>query len=143
MSILDFNNMIDGTGKLVSLESKKNIPFEIKRVFYIFGTNEQSKRGSHAHYNTKQYLISISGSCEICLDNGKGEKKNYKLDSPNKGLFQDAMIWGNMFNFSSDNVLLVLANTHFSEKDYIRDYKQFLEIQKIQTNKIKIFNIYN
>ena len=61
MSILDFNNMIDGTGKLVSLESKKNIPFEIKRVFYIFGTNEQSKRGSHAHYNTKQYLISIQG----------------------------------------------------------------------------------
>jgi len=134
MIINDLNFIEDDTGKLISLESKKNIPFEIKRVFYIFGTNEQSKRGSHAHYNTKQYLISISGSCEICLDNGKGEKKNYKLDSPNKVLFQDSLIWGNMFNFSSDNVLLVLANTHFSETDYIRNYEQFLKIQKIQTN---------
>jgi len=134
MIINDLNFIEDDTGKLISLESKKNIPFEIKRVFYIFGTNEQSKRGSHAHYNTKQYLISISGSCEICLDNGKGKKKNYKLDSPDKVLFQDSLIWGNMFNFSSDNVLLVLANTHFSETDYIRNYEQFLKIQKIQTN---------
>ena len=143
MTVFNLHSNSNGLGELISIESLKDIPFEIKRVFYIFGTNEQSKRGSHAHYNTKQYLISISGSCEICLDNGNGEKKNYKLDSPNKGLFQDAMIWGNMFNFSSDNVLLVLANTHFSEKDYIRDYEQFLEIQKIQTNKIKIFKIYN
>ncbi len=134
MIIDDLNFIEDDTGKLISLESKKNIPFEIKRIFYIFGTNEQSKRGSHAHYNTKQYLISISGSCEICLDNGKGKKKNYKLDSPDKVLFQDSLIWGNMFNFSSDNVLLVLANTHFSETDYIRNYEQFLKIQKIQTN---------
>src|SRR5690606_10953610 len=106
----------DHRGKLVALEGISSVPFEIKRVFYIYGTQAGVPRGQHSHHLTKQYLIAVNGSCQVTLDDGK-EKVTYELNQPNIGLFQDALVWGEMHNFSSDCVLLVLASEHYDEAD--------------------------
>jgi dTDP-4-dehydrorhamnose 3,5-epimerase-like enzyme len=116
--------MGDERGKLVAIESGIHIPFEIKRVFYIFGTQPNVPRGQHSHHKTKQYLIAISGSCQVTLDDGTN-KETHVLNQPHIGLFQDAMVWGTMHDFSPDCVLLVLANEHYADADYIRSYDEF------------------
>jgi len=122
-----FNVMGDERGKLVALETNKEIPFDIKRVFYIFGTNSDLPRGEHSHYKTKQFLIAVNGSCRVTLDNGK-EKETFNLNSRDIGLYQDALIWGTMHDFSEDCVLIVLANDVYDAKDYITDYNEFLKV---------------
>lgn len=117
----------DARGKLVAIESGVNVPFEIKRVFYIYGTQPNVPRGQHSHHKTKQYLIAVSGSCQVTLDDGN-EKVTHLLDQPHIGLFQDAMVWGTMHDFSPDCVLLVLANEHYNDADYIRSYAEFKQI---------------
>ena len=118
--------MGDFRGKLIALESDIDIPFQIKRVFYIFDVPLGQARGKHAHYKTKQYIAAISGSCKITLD--KGEKKQtYFLNSANKALFQDCLVWGEMFDFTEDCILLVLASELYRESDYIKNYQKFLE----------------
>jgi dTDP-4-dehydrorhamnose 3,5-epimerase-like enzyme len=114
----------DERGQLIAIESGIGIPFDIKRIFYIYGTKPNVPRGQHAHHKTQQYLIAVSGSCEVTLDDGK-EKVTHLLDQPHIGLFQDAMVWGTMKNFSHDCVLLVLANEHYDDADYIRSYEDF------------------
>ncbi len=118
--------MGDDRGKLVALEENQDIPFDIKRVFYIYDTQEEISRGKHSHYKTQQFLIAVRGSCKVTLDDGK-VKKTFLLNSPDRGLFQDAMVWGEMHDFSSDCVLMVLANEHYEEADYIKDYEIFLK----------------
>lgn len=118
--------MGDERGSLVALEENNNIPFQIKRVFYIFGTQPGIPRGQHAHFRTKQLLIAVNGSCKVTLDDGK-QKETFELNRPNIGLFQDAMIWGAMHDFSHDCVLMVLANEYYDETDYIRSYDNFLK----------------
>lgn len=126
MSCLNSLKIIgDDRGKLVVLESCRDVPFEIKRIFYIFGVNGSAVRGCHAHYKTRQYLVAVSGYCRIKLDNGKVQD-DYFLDSPDKGLLQDAMVWGEMYDFSDDCVLLVMADDYYDESDYIKDYNEFL-----------------
>lgn len=117
----------DHRGKLIAIESAKQVPFDIKRVFYIYGTLPEVPRGNHSHYKTKQYLISVAGSCKVTLDDGKGNKTTYNLDQPNKGLFQDALVWGTMHDFSEDNVLLVFADDYYRKEDYITNYDEFLK----------------
>ncbi len=116
----------DSRGQLVALESNIEIPFDIKRVFYIYGTKEGINRGKHSHYTTKQFLVSVKGYCKITLDNGE-TKKTYDLNEPNLGLFQDKMIWGEMHDFSEKNILMVLTSEKKKKKDYIREYKKFIE----------------
>ncbi len=126
----NFKTLGDDRGQLIALESFNEIPFEIKRVFYIFGTNKENARGNHSHYKTKQFLVAVNGSCKVTLDNGK-EKETFDLNRPNLGLFQDALIWGTMHDFSEDCILLVLANDYYNNSDYINDYELFLkEIKK-------------
>ena len=127
--MLKFDIKGDERGSLIALESLKNIPFEIKRVYYIFDTKQNIRRGFHAHKNLQQVLIAVSGSCKILLDDGKN-KQETSLDSPSKGLLIKDCMWREMFDFSSDCVLLVLANEHYDENDYIRDYNQFLDLWK-------------
>lgn len=122
-----FNVMGDERGQLVALETNKEIPFDMKRVFYIFGTNSDLPRGQHSHYKTKQFLIAVNGSCKVTLDNGK-EKETFDLNSRDVGLFQNALIWGTMHDFSEDCVLMVLANDVYDAKDYITDYNEFLKV---------------
>ncbi len=117
----------DHRGQLVALEENIDIPFSVKRVFYIYGTQEGVSRGNHAHYKANQFLIVVNGSCKITLDDGQ-RKETFLLDKPNLGLCQAPMIWGTMHDFSPDCVLLVLADDVYKEKDYIRDYHVFLEV---------------
>ena len=125
IEIIDFEIKGDERGSLIALEGNKNIPFDIKRVYYIFGTKSNVRRGFHAHKKLKQVLVCVAGSCKILLDDGKS-KQDISLDNPNKGLLIESMIWREMFDFSPDCVLMVLANEVYDESDYFRDYQQFL-----------------
>lgn len=125
----EFKVLGDDRGQLVALEGNKEIPFDVKRVFYIYGTKEDVPRGNHSHYKTKQFLVAVNGSCKVTLDNGKIKEK-FDLNRPNFGLFQDALVWGSMHDFSSDCVLMVLADDYYKDSDYIKDYNKFLEVVK-------------
>lgn len=131
--ITEISTLGDERGNLSVIEELKNVPFEIKRVFYIYGTKEGVRRGFHGHYKTRQALISVSGSCKVYLDNTK-RQEDVILDSPNKVLILEPNDWHEMYDFSEDCVLLVLASELYDSKDYIRDYDKFLEVysQKVQ-----------
>ncbi len=122
----EFQSHGDDRGQLIALEACKDIPFEIRRVYYIFDTKQGVRRGFHAHKNLEQILICVHGSCKILLDNG-AEKQVVVLDKNNEGLYIANNMWREMFDFSPDAVLLVLASQPYDESDYIRDYKAFLE----------------
>ncbi len=119
----------DDRGQLVALEEGKDIPFEIKRVYYMYDTGEGVRRGYHAHKSLEQILICIHGSCKILMDNGE-EKKIVSLEKPYEGLYISNNIWREMFDFSPDAVLMVLASDFYNEEDYIRNYEDFLEFVK-------------
>jgi len=119
----------DDRGQLIALEENKDIPFEIKRVYYMYDTKEGVRRGFHAHKSLEQILICIHGSCKILMDNGI-EKKVVSLEKPYEGLYINNNIWREMFDFSSDAVLMVLASDYYREEDYIRNYDEFLEFVK-------------
>ena len=124
--VYNFDIKGDERGLLIALEENRNIPFTIKRVFYIYNTLPGVNRGEHAHFLTQQLLICIKGSCMITLDDGK-DKQTIKLDSPDKALLQKQMIWGKMYDFSDDCVLMVLADRYYEESDYIRSYDTFIK----------------
>ncbi len=117
----------DERDSLIALENNIDVPFNIKRVFYIYDTLDGVVRGTHAHFLTQQLLVCVKGSCKVTLDDGK-TKKTFLLDAPDKALLQKPMIWGKMYDFSDDCVLLVLADQLYDEEDYIRDYDKFLKI---------------
>lgn len=124
--ILNFSTHGDHTGKLVALEKGDDFPFDIKRVYYIWGTEEKAVRGKHAHRKLEQVIICTSGSCDFILDNGKN-RETIHLDNPAQGLYIKHNIWREFTNFSNDCVVMVLASEHYDEADYIRDYDEFLE----------------
>lgn len=115
----------DERGNLIALEENRDVPFPIRRVYYMFETGPGVRRGFHAHKELKQILICVSGSCMILLDDGK-TKEEIVLDSPDKGLILGPDTWREMHDFSSDAVLMVCASEKYDENDYIRDYTQFL-----------------
>ena len=117
----------DDRGMLISLEEFKDIPFEIKRVYYMYDTKLGVRRGLHAHKSLEQILVCIHGSCKVRLDNGI-EKKVVALERPYEGLYISNDIWREMFDFSPDAVLMVLASDYYREEDYIRDYDEFLKL---------------
>ena len=119
--------MGDERGSLIAFEENHNVPFDIKRVYYIFDTKEGVERGFHAHINLKQIAIAVKGSCTFILDNGK-TREEIKLDNQNQGLLIEGFIWREMKDFSPDCILVVLASEYYNESDYIRDYDKFLEI---------------
>ncbi len=121
-----FSQHGDDRGQLIALEEYNDIPFEIKRVYYMYGTKEGVRRGFHAHKNLQQILVCVHGSCDILLDNGT-EKKIVSLEKPYEGLYVPNDMWREMYHFSEDAVLLVLASDIYREEDYIRDYDKFLE----------------
>lgn len=134
IKIYDLVEHGDERGTLIAIEQFKDVPFEIKRVYYMYDTVESVRRGYHAHKNLKQILICVSGECKILLDNGY-EKESVLLDSPNKGLYIESNIWREMYDFSKDAVLMVLASEYYDESDYIRDYEQFIEYVKQEGGK--------
>jgi dTDP-4-dehydrorhamnose 3,5-epimerase-like enzyme len=115
----------DHRGALIALEEKLNIPFEIKRVYFLFATKENVRRGMHAHRTLLQMLIPIQGSCQLILDDGMS-RREISLDNPAQAILVESMIWREMYNFSADCVLAVLANSLYDENDYIRNYTEFV-----------------
>ncbi len=114
----------DYTGNIGVVENDV-VPFDIKRIFYLYNVPENQVRGRHAHKELKQFLIALSGSFDVVLDDGK-EIKKVKLDNPDKGLLIHENIWNELKNFSSGAVCMVIASDMYSEEDYIRDYDNFL-----------------
>lgn len=125
VNFIDLKVRGDQRGSLIALEGlSKQVPFDIKRVYYIFGVNDNAVRGKHAHYQLKQLLICVNGSVDIMAEDGK-DREIYHLDNPAKALYIEGLVWHDMRNFSKDTVLLVLASNHYSEADYVRDYEVF------------------
>jgi len=117
----------DERGQLIALEEFNDIPFRIKRIYYMYDTVEGVRRGLHAHKSLEQILVCINGSCKVLLDNGK-EKKVIPLEKPYEGLYIANDMWREMFDFSNDAVLLVLASEVYDESDYIRNYDEFFKM---------------
>jgi len=124
---INFQSHGDERGSLIAVEigMDKAIPFDIKRVYYIYNTEQGVTRGCHAHKNLKQVAICVAGRCRMVLDNG-ARREEVWLDCPTRGLVIQDMVWREMYDFSKDCVLLVLASEHYDESDYIRDYDDFL-----------------
>ena len=123
---VSFKPLGDERGSLIALEGNKSVPFDIKRVYYIFDTKEGVSRGFHAHRNLKQVAVCVTGSCRFVLDNGK-QREEVVLDKSTIGLLIDDLTWREMYDFSPDCVLMVLASEYYDESDYIRDYQEFLK----------------
>ena len=130
VEIISIPKIIDeeGRGKLSVIE-KSIVPFEIKRVYYLYDVPSDAFRGGHAHKNLIQFMIALSGSFEVKIDDGANNKK-VMLNKPNQGLLIPSGIWREMDNFSAGSVCLVLASEFFDESDYFRDYNTFLNYKK-------------
>ncbi len=130
VEIISIPKIIDekGRGKLSVIE-KSIIPFEIKRVYYLYDVPSDAYRGGHAHKNLNQFMIALSGSFEVKINDGSNHKK-IMLNKPNQGLLIPSGIWREMDNFSAGAVCLVLASEFFDESDYFRDYNSFIDYKK-------------
>ena len=126
----DFHVIGDERGSLVVLDKSTGIPFEIERVYYLFGMSDAESRGFHAHKKLHQIAFCISGTCTMILDDGM-KREQHHLDSPNIGIDLPPMLWHEMSHFSEDCVLLVLASDEYKETDYIRDYHEFRRLSLI------------
>ena len=124
--LIDLKVFGDERGKLVSLEGNKNIPFDIKRVYYIFDTVPDQERGKHAHKELEQIIVAMDGACQFVLDDGKNREEVW-LNRPDVGLYIGKNMWREMRHFSYGCKLMVLASKHYDEKEYIREYNEFLE----------------
>lgn len=126
VKILEFSDMGDERGNLVVVEgSGFDIPFEIKRVFYIYGSDDKVIRGRHANRKTEFVLINVCGTSKVRLDNGH-EQETVELNRPRMGLYLPTMVWKDMFDFSENSILLVLASEHYDAEEYIRDYDEYI-----------------
>ena len=124
--ILEFAEHGDDRGNLVIAEGNQDIPFEIKRVFYMYGSDPHIIRGQHANRESEFVLIYVGGTSKVKVDNGF-ETDIIELNKPRMGLYIPTMMWKDMYDFSSDSILLVLASTHYDASEYIRDYDEFLK----------------
>jgi len=125
--LIELPKISDPRGNLSFIEGGQHIPFDIKRVYYLYDVPGGSDRGSHAHKNLHQFVVAMSGSFDVVLDDGK-EKKRFHLNRSYYGLYVCPMMWRDLDNFSSGAVCMVLASAHYDESDYIRDYSQFTSL---------------
>lgn len=122
--VLNFGDLGDERGKLVVVEGSRDIPFDIQRVFYIYGSDSEVVRGQHANRQSEFVLINVGGTSKVRIDNGHSEAI-IELDKPMMGLYIPTMVWKDMYDFSEDSILLVLASTHYDGTEYIRDYEEY------------------
>lgn len=132
--VLQFGDLGDERGKLVVIEGGQSIPFDIKRIFYIYESDATVVRGQHANRNSEFVLVNVAGQSKVRITDGT-EEFVVELNKPMMGVYIPQMIWKDMYDFSSDSVLLVLASTHYDAKEYIRDYNDYLEIIKNETER--------
>ena len=122
--VINFADLGDERGKLVVVEGEQQIPFAIQRVFYIYGSDSKVVRGQHANRESEFVLINVGGTSKVRIDNGHSEAI-IELNKPMMGLYIPTMVWKDMYDFSEDSILLVLASTHYNGKEYIRDYEEY------------------
>ncbi|MEM0135473.1 MAG: FdtA/QdtA family cupin domain-containing protein [Thermoplasmatales archaeon] len=127
--IINLKKISDPRGNLTVIESLNDVPFEIKRIYYIYDVPGGESRGAHAHKMLEQLIIAVSGSFDVKVDDGR-ERKTFSLNRAYYGLLIPKLIWREMDNFSSGSVCLVLASDFYKESDYIRDYNEFLGVLK-------------
>ncbi|SHF43249.1 WxcM-like, C-terminal [Mariniphaga anaerophila] len=130
-NVLELNKIHNQAGNITVIESNLNIPFPIKRVYYLYDVPGGESRGGHAHKNLYQLIVAASGSFDVLLDDGRN-KKIVKLNRPNYGLLVVPGLWRELFEFSSGAICLVLTSEKYDANDYIREYKQFSEWKKIK-----------
>ena len=126
--MLEFQQRGDERGHLVIVEGEQDIPFDIKRVFYIYGSDSDVVRGQHANRKSEFVLVNVAGTSKIKVCDGKGNETVYSLNRPHTGIYLPKMVWKEMYDFSEDSVLLCLASTHYDASEYIRDYNEFVDI---------------
>ena len=127
--LLNLRNFVEAKGKLTVIEGIKDIPFEIKRVYFIYDVPLGESRGAHAHRELDQFMLCLSGSFEVRADDGN-EKKTFELQEPYEGLYIPRLVWTEMYNFSAGSVCLIMASEFYEESDYISNYDEFLKITK-------------
>lgn len=127
VQMLDFPQKGDERGHLVIIEGGQNIPFEIKRAFYIFGSEKNVVRGQHANKRTEFVLINVAGTSKVKVRDGEDNEAIFCLNRPHTGIYLPTMVWKEMYDFSEDSVLLVLASEHYDDMEYIRNYNEFVE----------------
>ena len=124
VKMLEFPQRGDARGAMIVAEGNADIPFEIKRIFYSYDTDKAAVRGLHSNRKTEFVLISVAGSCSVKVKDVEGGEKVYRLDAPHKGIYLPKLLWKEMYDFSTDCVLLVLASEHYDSGEYIRDYNE-------------------
>lgn len=131
--IIEFVDLGDERGNLVVIEGEgQDIPFDIKRVFYMYGSDEEVVRGQHANRETEFLLVNVAGTSKVKIDNG-AQSKVIELNRPRMGLYISSMLWKDMYDFSQDSILLILASRHYDAEEYIRNYDDYLvELSKME-----------
>ena len=126
--MLEFSQRGDERGHLVVVEGHQDIPFDIKRIFYIYGSDKEVVRGQHANRKSEFVLINVAGTSKVKVKDGKGNEAIYSLNRPHTGIYLPKLVWKDMYDFNEDSVLLVLASEHYDPEEYIRNYDEFVEI---------------
>ena len=125
--MLEFQQKGDERGHLVIVEGMKDIPFDIKRIFYIYGSDRNVVRGNHANRKSEFVLINVAGTSKVRVRDGRGNEAVYSLNRPRTGIYLPRMVWKEMYDFSEDSVLLCISSEHYDPEEYIRDYDVFVE----------------
>ena len=127
--MIDLPKIADPRGNLTFVEGGRNVPFEIKRVFYLYDVPGGESRGGHAHRKCKQFIVAMSGSFDVIVDDGE-KRRTFTLNRSYYGLYLPSMIWREMANFSSGSVCMVLASEFYDESDYFREHDEFIEASR-------------
>lgn len=130
VQMLEFPQRGDERGWLVIVEGGMDIPFEVKRIFYIYGSDATVVRGQHANRKTEFVLINVAGQSKVRVKDGKGNEAVFALNRPHTGIYLPRMVWKDMYDFSEDSVLLCLASEHYDAGEYIRNYDEFIALVK-------------
>lgn len=128
VQLIEFPQKGDERGHLVIAEGMKDIPFNIKRIFYIYGSDSTVVRGQHANRRSEFVLINVAGTSKVKVKDGKGNEAIFSLNRPHTGIYLPRMVWKDMYDFSEDSVLLCLSSEHYDAEEYIRDYNEFVRI---------------
>lgn len=128
VQLIEFPQKGDERGHLVIAEGMKDIPFDIKRIFYIYGSDATVVRGQHANRKSEFVLINVAGTSKVKVKDGKGNEAIFSLNRPHTGIYLPRMVWKDMYDFSEDSVLLCLSSEHYDAEEYIRDYDEFVRI---------------
>ena len=134
VKFFNLKTIVEEDGNLVPIESNIDVPFSIKRVFYVYGAKDQKNRGEHSHRKTEQIIICLNGKLEVLCDDGVNKKK-YLLESPQQALYIPSMIWDEQNYLTNDTVMLVLCNNHYNINDYVDSYDDFLKTKNIKNEK--------